>query len=91
MKVSFGTRLDPSLRQRLKVYAASTDQTIEDVVEAALNGYLPPDDMTVEELNGYLASSMAAHLASKDMAAGEALQLANERDPGAGTPGPQTV
>lgn len=43
MKIPFGTRLEPDLRQRLKVYAAATDQTIEDVVEAALSGYLPGD------------------------------------------------
>jgi hypothetical protein len=41
VKVAFGTRLAPDLRQRVKVFAAATDQTIEDVVEAALIGYLP--------------------------------------------------
>lgn len=48
MKVSFGTRLEPDLRQRLKIYAAATDRTIEDVVAEALDGYLPPDDVTAE-------------------------------------------
>jgi predicted Fe-Mo cluster-binding NifX family protein len=43
VKVPFGTRLEPDLRQRVKIYAAATDQTIEDVVEAALSGYLPGD------------------------------------------------
>jgi predicted transcriptional regulator len=42
VKVSFGTRLESGLRQRLKVFAAVTDRTIEDVVEAALDHYLPP-------------------------------------------------
>lgn len=41
MKVSFGTRLDPDLQRRLKIYAAATDQKIEDVVDAALRGHLP--------------------------------------------------
>jgi predicted Fe-Mo cluster-binding NifX family protein len=41
VRVSFGTRIAPDLKQRVKVYAAAMDQTIEDVVEAALAGYLP--------------------------------------------------
>jgi hypothetical protein len=41
VKAPFGTRLDQGLQRRLKVYAAATDQTIEDVVTAALSGYLP--------------------------------------------------
>jgi predicted Fe-Mo cluster-binding NifX family protein len=41
VKIPFGTRLEPDLRQQLKVYAAATDQTIEDIVEAAIRGYLP--------------------------------------------------
>jgi plasmid stability protein len=42
VKVPFGTRLEVDLRQRLRVYAAVTGRTCEDVVSAALNGYLPP-------------------------------------------------
>lgn len=42
MKVTFGTRLEVGLRQRLRVYAAVTGRTYEDVVGAALDGYLPP-------------------------------------------------
>lgn len=42
MKVPFGTRLEVGLRQRLRVYAAVTGRTYEDVVSAALDGYLPP-------------------------------------------------
>ena len=42
MKVQLATRLDSGLRQRLRVYAAVTGRTVEDVVSAALNGYLPP-------------------------------------------------
>ena len=41
MKVSFGTRLDPDLQRRLKTYAAASGQKIEDIVEAAIRGYLP--------------------------------------------------
>ncbi|HTU73113.1 MAG TPA: hypothetical protein VMG38_06300 [Trebonia sp.] len=35
------TRLDSPLRQRLKVYAAVTGLTVEDVVSSALDKYLP--------------------------------------------------
>jgi plasmid stability protein len=42
VKVTFGTRLEAGLRQRLRVYAAVTGRTYEDVVGAALDGYLPP-------------------------------------------------
>jgi plasmid stability protein len=42
MKVQVATRLDSSLRQRLRIYAAVTGRTVEDVVSAALDGYLPP-------------------------------------------------
>ena len=42
MKVQLATRLDARLRQRLRVYAAVTGRTVEDVVSAALDGYLPP-------------------------------------------------
>jgi hypothetical protein len=54
VKVSFGTRIAPDLRQRVKIYAAATDRTIEDVVEAALSGYLPPvpAEMTEAQQNG---------------------------------------
>ena len=42
MKVQLATRLDTGLRQRLRIYAAVTGRTVEDVVSAALDGYLPP-------------------------------------------------
>jgi plasmid stability protein len=42
VKAPCGTRLDQGLQRRLKIYAAATDRTIEDVVTAALSGYLPP-------------------------------------------------
>ena len=42
MKVQLATRLDGGLRQRLRIYAAVTGRTVEDVVGAALDGYLPP-------------------------------------------------
>jgi plasmid stability protein len=42
MKVQLATRLDVGLRQRLRIYAALTGRTVEDVVSAALDGYLPP-------------------------------------------------
>ena len=41
MKVQLATRLDAGLRQRLRVYAAVTGRTVEDVVGTALDGYLP--------------------------------------------------
>jgi plasmid stability protein len=41
MKVQLATRLDTGLRQRLRIYAAVTGRTVEDVVSAALTGYLP--------------------------------------------------
>jgi hypothetical protein len=42
VKVQLATRLDGGLRQRLRIYAAVTGRTVEDVVGAALDGYLPP-------------------------------------------------
>lgn len=42
MKVQLATRLNAGLRQRLRIYAAVTGRTVEDVVGAALDGYLPP-------------------------------------------------
>ena len=42
MKVPLTTRLDPPLRQQLRVYVALTGRKVEDVVSAALTGYLPP-------------------------------------------------
>lgn len=42
MKVEFATRLDPGLRRSLRVFAAVSERTIEDIVVAALDGYLPP-------------------------------------------------
>ena len=39
MKVQLATRLDSRLRQRLRIYAAVTGRTVEDVVTAALDGY----------------------------------------------------
>ena len=42
MQVQLATRLDPRLRQRLRIYAAVTGRTVEDLVSAALDGYLPP-------------------------------------------------
>lgn len=42
MKVPFTTRLDELLRQRLRIHAALTGRKVEDVVGAALDGYLPP-------------------------------------------------
>jgi plasmid stability protein len=42
MKVQLATRLDTGLRQRLRIYAALTGRTVEDLVGAALDRYLPP-------------------------------------------------
>jgi plasmid stability protein len=52
MKVQLATRLDPQLRQRLRIYAAVTGRTVEDVVRAALDGYLPPAMDMVRRANG---------------------------------------
>ena len=41
MKVPLATRLDDGLRQRLRIYAALNRRTVEAVVSAALDGYLP--------------------------------------------------
>jgi plasmid stability protein len=60
MKVPLATRLNAGLRQRLRVYAAVTGRTVEDVVGTALDGYLPataemvrdgsePGDLIAEE------------------------------------------
>jgi hypothetical protein len=37
-----GTKLDPSLGRRLRVYAAINGRKVQDVVSAALDRYLPP-------------------------------------------------
>jgi plasmid stability protein len=49
MKVQLATRLDTGLRQRLRIYAAVTGRTVEDVVSAALTGYLPPASEMIRE------------------------------------------
>ena len=41
MKVQLATRLDTGLRQRLRIYAAVTGRTVEDLVSTALDGFLP--------------------------------------------------
>ncbi len=41
MKVPLATRLDDGLRQRLRIYATLNRRTVEDVVSAALDSYLP--------------------------------------------------
>lgn len=41
MKVQLATRVDQALRRRLRVHAAVTGRTVEDVVHAALDRYLP--------------------------------------------------
>ena len=52
MKVPLATRLDDGLRQRLRIYAAVTGRTVEDVVSAALDGYLPPTSDMVRDGGG---------------------------------------
>ena len=42
MKEQLATRVEAPIRQRLRVYAAISRQTIAAVVSAALDGYLPP-------------------------------------------------
>jgi hypothetical protein len=47
MKAEFTTRLDAGIRRRLRVFAAVSERTIEDIVGSALDGYLPhAPDMT---------------------------------------------
>jgi plasmid stability protein len=54
MKVQLATRLDTGLRQRLRIYAAVSGRTVEDVVGAALDGYLPPTaDMVGHAVSGH--------------------------------------
>ena len=52
MKVQLATRLDTGLRQRLRIYAAVSGRTVEDVVTAALDGYLPPTADMVRHADG---------------------------------------
>jgi len=49
MKVQLATRLDSGLRHRLRIYAAVTGRTVEDVVSAALDGFLPETSAMVRE------------------------------------------
>jgi hypothetical protein len=42
MKVQLATRLETALRHRLRIYAAVSGRTVEDVVSKALDCYLPP-------------------------------------------------
>lgn len=46
VKVKVGTRLEPGLQRRLRVYAALAGRKLEDVVAEALDGYLPPAGVT---------------------------------------------
>ena len=50
MKVQLGTRVDGDLRQRLRVFAATSGRTVEDVVAKALERYLPtpPDPIRAD-------------------------------------------
>ena len=41
-KEQLGTRVEPPLGRRLRVYAAVRGQTVAEVVSAALDSYLPP-------------------------------------------------
>jgi plasmid stability protein len=52
MKVQLATRLDTGLRQRLRIYAAVTGRTVEDLVSAALDGYLPPASDMIRHAGG---------------------------------------
>jgi plasmid stability protein len=42
MKVQLATRLETALKHRLRIYAAVSGRTVEDVVSKALDSYLPP-------------------------------------------------
>jgi len=52
VKAQLATRLDVALRQRLRIYAAVTGRTVEDVVSAALDGYLPTASDMVRDGGG---------------------------------------
>jgi hypothetical protein len=60
VKVQLATRLDPTLRQRLRVYAAFTGRTVGDVVSAALDGYLPSASDMVREVGGEPCDALLA-------------------------------
>ena len=50
MKEQLGTRIEATLRRRLRVHAAVTGRTVEDLVSEALEGYLPhAPDMTRDD------------------------------------------
>jgi plasmid stability protein len=59
VKVQLATRLDARLRQRLRIYAAVTGRTVEDVVTAALDGYLPPASDMVRDGGGPVGDLLA--------------------------------
>jgi hypothetical protein len=59
VKVQLATRLDAGLRQRLRIYAAVTGRTVEDVVTAALDGYLPPTSDMVRDGGGSAGNLLA--------------------------------
>jgi len=59
MKVDFTTRLDVGLRKRLRIFAAVSEQTIEEIVSSALNSYLPPAADTVSGSGAALESVLA--------------------------------
>jgi hypothetical protein len=41
VKVQLATRLETPMRRRLRIYSALTGRTVEDLVGAALDRYLP--------------------------------------------------
>jgi hypothetical protein len=41
VKAQLGTRVDELLLRRLRIYRVVTGRTVEDIVSAALDGYLP--------------------------------------------------
>jgi plasmid stability protein len=59
VKVQLATRLDARLRQRLRIYAAVTGRTVEDVVSTALDGYLPPTSDMVQDDSGQACNLLA--------------------------------
>jgi hypothetical protein len=70
MKEQLNVRIDPSLGQRLRVYAAISDQHIADVVSAALDGHLPSLAALVNNPNG-----VAGRYASTDLHPGVTTKL----------------
>jgi plasmid stability protein len=59
VKVQLATRVDQALRRRLRVHAAITGRTVEDLVSEALEGYLPTAPDMVRDGGEFSAELLA--------------------------------